>query len=110
MLAPLNVVNLAEAKYECIFGRGCDGICCQNGRPAVYPEEAERIDQRLDQLLPLLRPEARAVVETDGYLSNRIKEGQPMMRVVKGWCVFFNKGCVLHKVGAEEGDAYRYKP
>ena len=22
----------------------------------------------------------------------------------------FNKGCVLHKVGAEEGDAYRYKP
>jgi hypothetical protein len=24
--------------------------------------------------------------------------------------VFFNKGCVLHKVGAAEGDSYRYKP
>ena len=24
--------------------------------------------------------------------------------------MFFNKGCVLHKVGAAEGDKYRYKP
>jgi hypothetical protein len=30
--------------------------------------------------------------------------------VVGGWCVFFNQGCVLHKVGAAEGDSYRYKP
>jgi hypothetical protein len=30
--------------------------------------------------------------------------------VVNGWCVFFNQGCVLHKVGAAEGDKYRYKP
>jgi hypothetical protein len=29
---------------------------------------------------------------------------------VGGWCVFFNEGCVLHKVGAMEGDKYRYKP
>ena len=33
-----------------------------------------------------------------------------MLRVVNGWCVFFNQGCVLHKVGATEGDRYRYKP
>jgi Fe-S-cluster containining protein len=110
MLAALPVLNLAEAKYECIFGRGCDGICCQNGRPAVYAEEAARIDENLEKFLPHLRPEARATMEADGYLSGRIKMGQPMMRVVKGWCIFFNKGCVLHKVGAEEGDAYRYKP
>ena len=36
--------------------------------------------------------------------------GLPMLRVVNGWCVFFNQGCVLHKVGAVEGDKYRYKP
>jgi hypothetical protein len=30
--------------------------------------------------------------------------------VVDGWCIFFHKGCVLHKVGAAEGDKYRYKP
>lgn len=33
-----------------------------------------------------------------------------MLRVVNGWCVFFNSGCVLHKLGAAEGDRFRYKP
>jgi hypothetical protein len=110
MMTALPILNAAEAKYECIFGRGCDGICCQNGRPAVYEDEARRIDDNLDKFLPHLRPEARQAVEDAGYLSRRIKMGQPMMRVVAGWCIFFNQGCVLHKVGAEEGDKYLYKP
>jgi hypothetical protein len=110
MKASLPVINLAEAKFECIFGRGCDGICCHNGRPPVYPEEIERIDANLSKLLPELRPEARAVVERKGYLSKRKKLGLPMLRVVGEWCVFFHQGCVLHKVGARDGDKYRYKP
>jgi hypothetical protein len=110
MLSALPILNLGEANYECIYGRGCDGICCRNGRPGVYPEEAARLDENLKKFLPHLRPEARAVVEAEGYVSRRRKEGLPMLRVVEGWCVFFNAGCVLHKVGAAEGDAYRYKP
>jgi Fe-S-cluster containining protein len=110
MPTSLPVLNLAEAKFECIFGRGCDGICCQNGRPGVYPEEEERIRKNQRKFLPELRPSARAVVERDGFVSNRRKGGLPMLRVVDGWCVFFNQGCVLHKVGAAEGDKYRYKP
>jgi hypothetical protein len=110
MVGSLPVLNLSEAKFECTFGRGCVGICCQNGRPPVYPEEVERIDAHLEKFLPELRPEARAVVEEHGYLSRRHKLGLPMLRVVEGWCVFFHQGCVLHKVGAEEGDKYRYKP
>jgi Fe-S-cluster containining protein len=106
----LPVVNLSEATFECIFGRGCDGICCQNGRPPVYPDEAERLDAHLEKFLPHLRPEARRLLEKQGYLSGRRKFGLPMMRVVGGWCLFFNQGCVLHKVGAAEGDKYRYKP
>ena len=106
----LPVVNLSEAKFECIFGRGCDGICCHNGRPPVYPEEIEQLDAHLDQILPRLTPAARAVVEKQGYRSRRQRLGLPMLRVVDGWCIFFNEGCVLHKMGAEEGDAYRYKP
>ena len=50
MKTALPVLNLAEAKYECIYGRGCDGICCQNGRPGVYPEEQDRIDKNLKKL------------------------------------------------------------
>jgi hypothetical protein len=110
MAISLPVVNLAEAKFECIFGRGCDGLCCQNGRPGLYPEEIERLDEALEKFLPELRPEARAVIEESGYRSRRTKGGLPMLRVVDGWCVFFHQGCVLHKVGAAEGDKYRYKP
>jgi hypothetical protein len=76
----------------------------------VFPEELERIDANLEKFLPEMRPEARAAVEADGYLSRRRKQGLPMLRVLGGWCVFFNRGCVLHKVGAAEGDKYAYKP
>lgn len=109
-LSTLPVLNLNEARFECIFGRGCDGICCQNGRPAVGPEERQRIDENLHKILPQLRPQARALVEKEGFVSRREKLGQPMVRVIDGWCVFFHQGCVLHKVGAAEGDSFRYKP
>jgi hypothetical protein len=110
MVGSLPVINLSEAKYECVYGRGCDGICCRNGRPSVEPEESARIAENLGKFLPHLRPEARALIEREGYLSRRTRLGLPMIRVQGGWCVFFHQGCVLHKVGAEEGDKYRYKP
>lgn len=106
----LNVLNLDEARFECTFGRGCEGICCRNGRPPVYPDEAERIDRVLDRALPLMRPEAQALVQREGYLSKRQKGGSPMLRVTGGWCVFFHRGCVLHTLGMEDGDTHRHKP
>jgi hypothetical protein len=106
----LPVINLSEATFECIFGRGCDGICCQNGRPPMYPDEVERLDANLEKFLPHLRPEARQLLGEKGYLSGRRRFDLPMLRVVGDWCIFFHQGCVLHKVGAVEGDKYRYKP
>ena len=81
-----------------------------DGRPPIYPEEVEQLDAHLARFLPALRPEARTLVERHGYLSRRRRLGLPMLRVQGGWRVFFNQGCVLHKVGAREGDKYRYKP
>jgi hypothetical protein len=106
----LVILNLGQARFECTYGRGCGGVCCRDGRPQVYPDDAERIDANLHRLLPELRPEARAVVQKEGYVSRRRKEGQPLMRVAAGWCVFFSEGCVLHRLGAEEQDPFRYKP
>ena len=106
----LTVLNAESARFECTFGRGCEGVCCRDGRPPVYSEEARLIDEHLHRILPLLRPEARAVVDKGGFLSRRQKAGQPMARVVAGWCVFFNQGCALHRLGAAEGAAFRYKP
>jgi hypothetical protein len=106
----LPVINLSEATFDCIFGRGCEGICCRNGRPGIYPEEVACLDANLHKFLAEVRPEARRVLEEQGYLSRRSRGGLPLLRVVEGWCVFFNQGCVLHKVGAAEGDSFRYKP
>ena len=107
---PLTVLNLHSARFECTFGRGCDGVCCRNGRPPIYADETKQINDQLQRILPLLRPEARTTVKKSGYLSHRQKAGQPTARVVGGWCVFFNHGCTLHQLGAAEGAAYRYKP
>jgi Fe-S-cluster containining protein len=110
MALSLTVVNLASATFECIFGRGCEGICCKNGRPSVGKKEQARIKSVLKRALPLMRPDARELVDEEGYLSKRTKDGKPMVRVVDSWCVFFNEGCVLHKLGAEDGNSYQYKP
>ena len=106
----LPLANADTATFDCLYGRGCDGICCKNGRPSVTPAEAAAIAAGLPRALPQLRPEARAVVEAEGFLSRRTKLGHPMVRVAGGWCVFFNAGCVLHKVGAEDGDPFKFKP
>ena len=85
-------------------------MCCRNGRPPVYPDEVERITDNLPRLLPMMRPQAAAVVTRQGFLSKRRKAGAHTARVAGGWCVFFHRGCVLHQVGAAEGSAFRYKP
>jgi Fe-S-cluster containining protein len=110
MLGSLPVINLSEAKFECIFGRGCEGICCQKGKPPVTEEDVARIEQALPRALPLLRDSARKKIEKEGYLSNWKKAGRQTLRVADTWCVFFNQGCVLHKLGMMEGDTFKYKP
>jgi hypothetical protein len=106
----LTILNFADARYECTYGRGCDGICCREGNPIVYPDEVERIDANMTTILPLLRPAAQAVVQRRGYLRKRHRLGYPTVRNVQHWCVFFNNGCVLHRLGESEGDRFRYKP
>jgi hypothetical protein len=106
----LPVLNLVEARFECTFGRGCEGICCRNGRPFLYPEEVDRLDAVLPAVLPRLLPAAQRLVRRQGYVSRRRKRGHAVVRVSDGWCVFFNDGCVLHELGAAEGDPLHYKP
>lgn len=110
MSGPFRILNLDQARFDCTFGRGCDGVCCRDGRPPVYPDEIARIDANLHRFLPLMRPAARAFVEREGYVSKRRKAGQPMLRVAGRWCVFFNNGCVLHQAGEADGDRFLYKP
>jgi Protein of unknown function (DUF3109) len=110
MKTSLPVLNLDSATFECIFGRGCEGICCQKGQPPVLEQDIANIEAALPRVLPLMREAARQKVEQLGYLSSWRKAGMRTLRVAEGWCVFFNQGCLFHKIGAEEGDSFRYKP
>jgi hypothetical protein len=106
----LVVLNAGTARFECTFGRGCDGICCQRVQPPLTPEDSLQIDSLFPGILPLLRAEARKAIERIGYRTRRLKFGQPILRMVGGWCVFFNEGCVLHKIGEARGSRFAYKP
>lgn len=76
----------------------------------MYADEIERLDANLEKFLPLLRPEALTSVRRRGYLTRRRRFNERVVRNAGGWCLFFNRGCVLQRVGAEEGDKLRYKP
>ncbi|MCW8140476.1 MAG: DUF3109 family protein [Planctomycetota bacterium] len=106
---PVVVENASSARFECVFPT-CGGICCKNGRPPVEPAEERRIQANLRKFLPHLRPAARRRVEREGFMTRRVKEGLHTLAVSEGWCVFEHGGCVLHKVGLEEGEAFKYKP
>ena len=110
LLIVFRILNIDQARFDCTYGRGCDGVCCREGRPLVYAEEQLRIDGHLEHLVPLMRPEARAVLRRRGYLRDRRRLGQRVLRGAAGWCIFYNQGCVLHRAGEADGDRFRFKP
>ncbi len=105
----LRVLNLGAATFECVFPR-CGGPCCMDGRPPVTEAEAANIEAVLPKVRDWLRPAARKVIDQRGFRTNRKKSGQRMLAVVGGHCVFYADGCVLHRLGADEGDAFKHKP
>ena len=106
----LVVLNATTARFECVFP-SCGGGCCKGSRPPVEPGEAARIEKNLHKFLPGMRERARKVVESAGdFRTQRLKEGRRMIAIADQYCVFYSEGCVLHKVGAAEGDKNKYKP
>lgn len=103
------VVNVATATFECVFPT-CGGLCCKQSRPPVEPAEAARITKVLPRVLGDMRPSARKAVEKNGFLTKRIKSKRQMISINDEYCVFYNQGCVLHRLGGLEGDTTKYKP
>lgn len=110
MMTSLPIVNAETAKFECTFGRGCEGVCCQEGKPPLTDLDLANIEAAFPKIKSQMRDAARKKVDKIGYLSNWRKAGMPTLRVADGWCVFFNQGCLFHKLGMEEGDSFKYKP
>ena len=87
----LPILNAATATFECTYGRGCEGVCCQEAVRRSNRKNGSESTLILPRLLPLLRPEAQSVVRKRGYLSSRQRFGHPIARNAAGWCVFFNQ-------------------
>jgi len=105
----LTVLNAETARFQCVYP-SCAGACCKESRPPIEPGEDARIRKHLSRFVPLMRPRAQRTVNARGYKTARTKGGLPMLAIVDRYCVFYNEGCVLHKVGAAEGDKNKYKP
>jgi Fe-S-cluster containining protein len=108
-LRVIQVENLNSARFRCIFPV-CGGICCKTGRPSLTPDDVRRIERDLQKFVPHLRPDVRRFLKRHPWLSRRKKQRNPTLAVAGGWCVFYNEGCILQKVGMAEGEPWRYKP
>jgi Fe-S-cluster containining protein len=105
----IQIENAHAARFRCVFPV-CGGLCCKTGRPSVTPDDVERIRRDYDKFVPLMRPDVRRFLKRHPWLSSRKKDRNRTLSVAGGWCVFYNDGCILQKVGMDEGEPWRYKP
>jgi hypothetical protein len=111
------------SSYECIWGRGCQGIydsspdmgCCALGAHFSDADDQRRVASYVQQLTPeqwQLRPR-RAKVKRQDWMDTD-EDGEPKTRVVEhdgqSACVFHNRpgfaggaGCALHGLALEQG-------
>lgn len=105
------IANLSTATFECSYGRGCPGLCCQQSEPPLFGDEEAALRRNLDRVLPHLRPLARDLIVASDFVSDELTEcGEKKLRVEGTWCVFFNEGCVLQKIGVPPGEKKTIKP
>lgn len=109
-------LDLVERYFHCDLD-DCHGECCIAGDAGapLLAEEAERLEQLKDKILPYLTPKAREVVETEG-VSYIDQEGDLVTQLVDGAnCVFTTFAenglclCALEKA-RREGEKELFKP
>jgi hypothetical protein len=117
-------VTFLLSGWECIFGRGCQGVltgpaaelsqgCCSYGAHFTGPEDATRVRAAAERLTAedwQFGPRARGksgkvrVTKTDG-------DGETVTRQADGACIFLNRpgfasgaGCALHAAAVRHGE------
>jgi hypothetical protein len=112
-------VTFLESGWECIFGRGCQGVltgptpeleqgCCSYGAHFTDDEDVERVKAAARTLdadqWQFAATGRRGVTRTD-------KEGTKVTRMVDGACIFLNRpgfpggaGCALHRGALDRGE------
>lgn len=106
------------SRWECIFGRGCEGIdarrpdagCCVHGAHFADRKDRKRVATWVDRLTPDLWQNHRTGTRK-GWTER--EDGADKTRVVKGACIFHNDadfaggyGCALHHLAIKEGVSF----
>lgn len=106
------------SRWECIFGRGCQGIdasrpdagCCVHGAHFSEKRDRKRVAAWVEKLTPETWQHYRSG-QKRGW--TEMEDGAEKTRVVKGACIFHNDadfagghGCALHHLANAEGVSF----
>jgi hypothetical protein len=115
-------VTFLESSWNCIFGRGCQGVltepapelvqgCCSYGAHFTGGADAERVVAAAGTLTPAQWQFRSKGMHSGGPLRHT-KSGETVTRLVAGACIFLNRpdheggaGCALHRAALERGVA-----
>jgi hypothetical protein len=114
-------VTFLESSWECIYGRGCQGVltgpaeemvqgCCSYG--AHFVDEKDR--RRVERAAKRLTDDQWQFKSRGKAGTTRVKQnGEMVTRLVKGACIFLNRpdfhrgpGCALHVLALDEDESY----
>ncbi len=111
-------VTFLESRWECIFGRGCEGVltgpaaelvqgCCSYGAHFTGEEDIARVEEAA-LTLTAAQWQFRAKGRRNGVVKRA--GGESVTRLVQDACVFLNRpgfaggpGCALHRAALERG-------
>ena len=115
-------VTFLESPWECIYGRGCQGVltepapelvegCCSYGAHFTGAEDAQRVEAAAEGLTDEQWQFRSVALQRGGPL--RGGNGRAVTtRLVDGACIFLNRpghpggpGCALHRAALEAGAA-----
>jgi hypothetical protein len=115
-------VTFLESGWQCIYGRGCEGVltepspelvqgCCSYGAHFTGEEDARRVEAAAAKLTDE-QWQFRDVSARRGGPLRRSKSRPVTTRLVDGACIFLNRpgylsgaGCALHKAALDHGVA-----
>ena len=116
-------VSFLLSSYTCIYQAGCKGVrgdavvgCCELGAHYIDGDDRERVEKMVEVLGPT-HMQFYAEAKRRGVTA-QLPGGEARTRVVKGGCIFLNRGtwhagpgCALHQLAWSRGEHHMtYKP
>jgi hypothetical protein len=115
-------VTFLASGWECIFGRGCQGVltgpapelehgCCDYGAHFTGEDDVRRVERQAARLTAEQWQCKKQAKQRGGPIRQKKKAGEFVSRLVDEACIFLNRpgfpggpGCALHRAALEAGE------